>query len=312
MRKLNWQPRSLVLLGSVFAAAVVASACSESQTTSFDPQSPAFSVGFIPGPGQQAPFRRQAEVEAFEVCKDYSGGTSRDPVTIEVLIAPHEGSGPTPNPFTVELDDGECWDVWNHGGSGQDVVTVTENPVPDGYTVSYVKTVVGPLNSAGSGTNGASGIVNGFNGVLVEFTNTIIPTEFFGCTPGFWKNNKKPKDWTAPLHPDAMFTAAGFTSPGARARVVKKKKDDNVVYQLQALNANQGDLAALTRHAMAALLNATSPAVDYEFSAADIVTWYNQAVAGTYAGTIEDLKNMLAAANEQGCPLDNSGKRDRP
>lgn len=309
MRKLNWQPRSLVLLGSVFAAAVVASACSESATTSLEEPSPAFSVG--QDPRQPGPNLRQADIEYFEVCKDYSGGTSRDPVTIEVLIAPHEGSGPTPNPFTVALDDGECEDVWLHGGSGQDVVTVTENPVPDGYTVSYVKTVAGPLNSAGSGTNGASGIVNGANGVLVEFTNTIIPTEFFGCTPGFWKNNKRAKDWTAPLAPDALFTAPGFTSPGARARVAKKKKDDNVVYQLQALNANQGDLAALTRHAMAALLNATSPAFDYEFSATDIVTWYNEAVAGTR--DIESLKNMLAAANEQGCPLDNSGpKNGRP
>ena len=141
------------------------------------------------------------------------------------------------------------------------------------------------------------------------FTNTIIPTEFFGCTPGFWKNNKKAKDWTAPLHPDALFTAAGFTSPGSRARVKKKKQENNVVTQIQALNANQGDLAALTRHSMAALLNASSPGVDYEFSAADIVTWYNQAVAGTYPGSIEDLKNMLAAANEQECPLDNSGKK---
>ena len=305
MRKFDWQLRSSVLLGSLLFAVIAVSACSDSQTALLDAPAPLFTVG--EDPRRPSPNLRQADVEYFEVCKDYSGGTSRDAVVIEVLITPHEGGGPSPNPFTVELADGECEDVWLHGGDGQDVVTVTENPVPDGFSVSYVKTVIGPDNSAGTGTNGASGIVNGPNGVLVEFTNTIIPTDFAGCTPGFWKNNKRAKDWTSPLGPAELFTDAGFTSPGARARVHKKKKDDNVVTQLQALNANQGDLAALTRHAMAALLNARSPEVNYEFSDTDIIAWYNEAVAGTL--NIEDLKNMLAAANEQGCPLSNSGRR---
>ena len=308
MRIFHRQGRSSVLLGSVLSVVVAVSACSDSQTALLDAPSPLFTVG--EDPRQPSPNLRQADVEYFEVCKDYSGGTSRPAVVIEVLINPHEGGGPIPNPFTVELSDGECEDVWLHGGVELDEVTVTENPVPDGFTVSYVKTTVGSDNTDGSGANGASGFVSGdpgFNGVLVEFTNTIIPTDFDGCTPGFWKNNKRAKDWTSPLGPDEMFTAAGFTSPGARARVHKKKKDDNVVTQLQALNANQGDLAALTRHTMAALLNASNPNVDYEFAAADIIAWYNEAVAGTR--NIEDLKNMLAAANEQGCPLSNSGRR---
>jgi hypothetical protein len=289
-------------------------ACSDSGPTQLESDNvqPAFDIGSQPKQ-DQPPFQteRQADVEYMEICKDYSGGTSRPDVTIEVSVVSHTGSPVTP--FSETLGDGECKNVWLHGGDGLDQVTVTENPVPDGYTVSYVKTVAGTEDSPGSGTNGATGLIGGNNGslsgALVVFTNTIVPTDFYGCTPGFWKNNKRAKDWTAPLDPDALFTAPGFTSPGARARVAKKKQDVNVTTQMQALNANQGDLAALTRHAMAALLNATSPGVDYEFSASDIVTWYNQAVAGTYAGTIEDLKNMLAAANEQGCPLENSGRR---
>jgi hypothetical protein len=314
MRLSDKRFRSTLLPAAIITGLTTVYACSDSSPTQLelDNAQPAFDVGTQPKQ-DQPPFQteRLADFEYMEVCKDYSGGTSRPDVTIEVSVVGHESN---PSPFTETLGDGECKNVWLHGGDGLDQVTVTENPVPDGYTVSYVKTVAGTEDTGGSGTNGASGLVGGISGslsgVLVVFTNTIIPTDFFGCTPGFWKNNKKAKDWTSPLDPDALFTAAGFTSPGARARVAKKKQDLNVVTQIQALNANQGDLAALTRHAMAALLNASSPGVDYEFSAADIVLWYNQAVAGTYAGTIEGLKNMFAAANEQGCPLDNTGKRD--
>ena len=299
MRKFDRQRRGSVLLGSVLSVVVAVSACSDSQTALLDVPAPAFTVGFIPGNGQQGPNVGQAEIEAFEVCKDYSGGTSRDPVTIEVLIAPHEGSGPTPNPFAVELDDGECRDVWNHGGSGEDVVTVTENPVPDGYTVSYVKTVIGPDNSAGSGTNGASGIVNGPNGVLVVFTNTIIPIDFDGCTPGYWKNHagadshsrggrRKPSSWQG-FNPTELFdTVFGVTSnfPGGTL--------------IDALNRGGGGENALGRHAVAALLSAAHSGVDYPLTTTEVIS----AVQAAYAsGDFETTKNMLAELNEQGCPL---------
>ncbi len=247
MRLFNTRFRSTVLPAALVIGVATTYACSDSKPTQLetDNAQPAFDLGSQPKQ-DQPPFQteRLADFEYMEVCKDYSGGTSRPEVPIDVSVVSHTGSPVTP--FSETLGDGECKNVWLHGGDGLDQVTVTENPVPDGYTVSYVKTVVGTEDSGGSGTNGASGLVGGNNGslsgVLVVFTNTIIPTDFFGCTPGFWKNNKKAKDWTSPLHPDALFTAAGFTSPGARARVKKKKQDNNVVKQIQALNANQGDV----------------------------------------------------------------------
>jgi len=295
MRKLKWQPRSSALLGSVLSVAVAASACSEAPTTSLDEPSPAFTVGTQPG--QPAPNLRQADVEYMEVCKDYSGGTSRDAVTIEVLVTPHEGTGPTPNPFTVELGDGECEDVWLHGGSLQDVVTVTENPVPDGYTVSYVKTVVGPDNSAGSGTNGASGIISGPNGVLVEFLNTyIVGGE--GCTPGYWKNHagiysqgkggqSKPSAWEG-YNPTDSFDATFGVSSSFGGTLI------------EALKRGGGGEIALGRHAVAALLNAANSGVDYDLSEAEVIA----AVQAAYAsGDFDTTKTMLAEFNEQGCPL---------
>ncbi len=124
-----------------------------------------------------------------------------------------------------------------------------------------------------------------------------------GCTPGYWKGNQHFDSWTLPLAPGELFTATGFSSPGDRARVKRGRNEHNVSTQLDALEANQGNLAALTRHAMAALLNAASPDVDYQYSQADIVTWYNEAVAGTRDA--ETLKNDLDYWNNgpDGCPI---------
>jgi hypothetical protein len=124
-----------------------------------------------------------------------------------------------------------------------------------------------------------------------------------GCTPGYWKQDQHFDSWTLPLDPGALFTDPGFTSPGSRAKVKRGRTVNDVSTQLNALEANQGDLAALTRHAMAALLNAASPDVDYQYNQAEIITWYNEAVAGTR--DVETLKDDLDFWNNgsDGCPI---------
>ena len=57
---------------------------------------------------------------------------------------------------------------------------------------------------------------------------------------------------------------------------------------------------ALARHAVAALLNASNPDVDSDFTAAQVIALVQEAVA---SGDFETAKDLLAAANEQGCPL---------
>lgn len=58
----------------------------------------------------------------------------------------------------------------------------------------------------------------------------------------------------------------------------------------------------MVRHAVAAVLNAASDDVDFAFAVAAIVAEVNAALNGD-ADAIEDLKDMLADANEAGCPL---------
>lgn len=74
-----------------------------------------------------------------------------------------------------------------------------------------------------------------------------------------------------------------------------------------------GGYKALGRHAVAALLNSSNPDVDPAFDAAAVIALVQDAYA---SGEFEAAKDLLAAANEQGCPIGkqterNGGKPDR-
>ena len=109
--------------------------------------------------------------------------------------------------------------------------------------------------------------------------------------------------WESPLATKENFTKAGFISPVEQARVKRKKNENPVETQLDALKANKGNLAALTRHAMAALLNAHNPEVDYHFSALEIIEMYNDVIDGSL--DVESTKNKFDYWNNgpDGCPL---------
>jgi hypothetical protein len=81
-----------------------------------------------------------------------------------------------------------------------------------------------------------------------------------------------------------------------------------------AIQLGGGGSNALARHATAALLNALGgvpnadgTTVDYPYTVAQVIQMVQDAVAN---GTIEATKDLLAAANELGCPL--SGTRALP
>ena len=54
------------------------------------------------------------------------------------------------------------------------------------------------------------------------------------------------------------------------------------------------------RHAVAALLNAASPGVNYFYSEAEVIALVQDAFN---TGDYETSKNLLEAQNEPGCPL---------
>jgi hypothetical protein len=108
-----------------------------------------------------------------------------------------------------------------------------------------------------------------------------------GCTPGFWKQSQHLDSWVGFAPSDKFEAVFGVNVPG----------DPTL---LQALNARGGGINALERHAVAALLNASSPGVDYPLTVSEVIAKVQAAIAN---GTIEQTKNELESFNELGCPL---------
>ena len=130
-------------------------------------------------------------------------------------------------------------------------------------------------------------------------TTTTIPKKPEGCTPGYWKQ---------PQHLDSWV---GFT-PGQTLESVFDVPDafglDDVTL-LEALSFRGGPTTAdaasiLLRQAVAAILNAANPDVDYPLSVAEIVARVNAALASGDRSTILALAAELDRLNNLGCPLD--------
>lgn len=117
-----------------------------------------------------------------------------------------------------------------------------------------------------------------------------------GCTPGFWQN------WTgAPpgLQPNAWLATGydwwdPFTEPG----FVDAFRSATL---LEVLELGGGGKRALGRHAVAAVLNAAHPDVDYDLTEAQVVAMFNDVMLND--GDVTALKNLFENLNEQGCPL---------
>lgn len=128
-------------------------------------------------------------------------------------------------------------------------------------------------------------------------TTTTPPEGEEGCTPGFWKQPQHFDFWTDPFDPgdplSSVFDEGALIAAGV----------DPDVTLLEALETGGGGVDALLRQAVAAVLNAASPAVDFPSSVEDIVDAVNAALLSGDAAAIEELKDELDAANNLGCPI---------
>jgi hypothetical protein len=113
-----------------------------------------------------------------------------------------------------------------------------------------------------------------------------------GCTPGYWKNHTE--DWPATGYSTVQTLEAVFDVPNALGL-------DNVTL-LTALGTGGGGVSALLRHAVAALLNAAHPAVDYPLTIEGVISAVNAALASGNETTIENLKNQLDTWNNLHAP----------
>jgi hypothetical protein len=159
------------------------------------------------------------------------------------------------------------------------VLATDPNPLVNTVTVNYNPT----------------GFPNNITATARESVEVKQPKGGEGCTPGFWKQDQHFDSWVGFDPSDSFEEVFGVD---VTLRVDNQLVDDPTL--LQALQAQGGGVNALARHAVAALLNASNPDVSSDFTVAQVIALVQEAIE---TGDIERIKDILAAANEQGCPL---------
>lgn len=146
-----------------------------------------------------------------------------------------------------------------------------------------------------------------------EYQDSIIevivpPEDIEGCTPGYWKQYHHFDSWEyyMPIDKFSDVFDRVIKIKLKKVKIKGKKKKRKIVYKedptlKQALEAKGGKINALARHAVAALLNAASPDVDYEYSEFEVIQMFKDAYD---SGDYEPTKDMFEMANESFCPLD--------
>jgi hypothetical protein len=120
-------------------------------------------------------------------------------------------------------------------------------------------------------------------------TNTPVPPAGGqGCTPGYWKQPHHFDSWVGYSPTDDFETVFG----------VDASFDPHTL--LDGASRNGGGENALARHAVAALLNASSGGVNYAYTTADVIAMVQAAYA---TGNFEATKNLFEAQNDTSCPL---------
>lgn len=178
------------------------------------------------------------------------------------------------------------------------------NNVCASRTFAYSRTIVANNLTCGANTitNTASLAVD--DGATESSTATVMVTvncEVGGpeaCSPGYWKNH--PASWAATGYSSGQTLESVFDVPDSLGL------DNDTL--LQALDfpggsGNVGGARILLRAAVAALLNAAHPDIDYDDAAGDVIAAVNAALASGDRATMLALAEKLDAANNAVCPL---------
>jgi hypothetical protein len=124
-------------------------------------------------------------------------------------------------------------------------------------------------------------------------TTTTTPPGGEGCTPGFWKTH--PEAWVG-YDPDDTLGSVFANVPASVAGTSL----------LDAMSFSGGPTLLdkkklLLHHAVAALLNAAHPGIDYAFTEAQVITWTSDMLLSTDKDAVLGLKNLFDAENNRGC-----------
>jgi len=135
-----------------------------------------------------------------------------------------------------------------------------------------------------------------YNDYMISITPIVQGGQ--GCTPGFWKNALD-RNWATTNYTRTTLFNDVFDDVDGYASLTLE----------QALDLGGGGLNALIRHTTAALLNASSGGVNYQFTTQQVINQFNAAYPGLN-GAYETLKNTFQGQNELGCSLNNGGGRN--
>ena len=117
-----------------------------------------------------------------------------------------------------------------------------------------------------------------------------------GCTPGYWKNHLgswAPTGYAPGQALSTVFASTGTLGSSSLLAALKFGGGSSITAKKQIL----------LRAAVASLLNASHPGVEFDQSAAAVIASVNAALASNNADTILGLATKLDDSNNAGCPL---------
>jgi hypothetical protein len=172
-------------------------------------------------------------------------------------------------------------------------VCVTDpDPIEFLYTLEFDI----PASGCAEFTNTASFETNDTGTTGDDSATVTVCADFDGCTPGFWKNHLAAWGPTGYAPSDTVGSVFTGSSP----------YNTNTLLQALKFDGGSGLLGAkriLLRVAVAAVLNASHPDVDYAFTEAEVIADVNAALASGSRATILALAAELDEANNAGCSL---------
>ena len=172
------------------------------------------------------------------------------------------------------------------------IVNVDAGATLCGQTFNLTDTLTLP---AGSGTDFGNNLLSINRTVAVTVTCASLPNG--GCSHGYWKNHENA--WQAPYTPNTLLGTV-FTLGPTYSSIASSSFSDALAFNGGPTVVDAAKLLLL--QAVAGLLNASQPLVNYPLSQADLISQVNAALATGNRTQILTLKNTLDGYNNLGSP----------
>jgi hypothetical protein len=134
-------------------------------------------------------------------------------------------------------------------------------------------------------------------------TSTPTPNLLDGCTPGYWKQPQHLDSWVPTGYSPSQSIESVFDVPNTSCATTPDSLSLLGALNLQGGKNFCGAREILLRAAVAALLNAAHPDIDYPLTTAQVIADVNAALASGNRKTMLTLAKSLDALNNEFCVL---------